>query len=387
MGKEVIAPNIRRIRSFKGLTQSKVAEDARISISAYRKIEIGKSVPRADTLQAIAGSLGVNIQKLVAPILTLSEVRFRALKKMTAREQILVDVAAWLQNYKELEALLGSEELYKLAGVVADLQQNGQLSDDSFEAAIQVAGKAREVLNVHPGEVIRDICGLLESAGIKVLPYDFTSDSFFGLSVGIGDGGPAIVVNINRRMPVERWIFSAFHELGHLLLHMDAFDVNKRVEDDAQEKEANLFASYFLMPDNLFKSEWKNAYGLGLVRRVLKVKRIFKVSYGTVLHRLIEHGADKSIWAKYHWQFKQITGRSLGGKVEPLPIEPKEFAEVRSADEAANLLPEDFIPDRLYRLVRIAVNKEVISLSRAAEILRLDLSEMRELSKSWVDCE
>lgn len=40
--------------------------------------------------------------------------------------------------------------------------------------------------------------------------------------------------------------------------------------------------------------------------------------------------------------------------------------------------------DRLSRLVRNAVEGEEISLGRAAEILRLDLEEMRELSNSWV---
>jgi len=44
----------------------------------------------------------------------------------------------------------------------------------------------------------------------------------------------------------------------------------------------------------------------------------------------------------------------------------------------------DFQMDRLSRLVRKAIGNEVISLSRGAEILRLSLKQMRELSASWI---
>jgi len=36
------------------------------------------------------------------------------------------------------------------------------------------------------------------------------------------------------RLSVERWIFTAAHELGHLLLHLDAYDVSKT--DDLRAK-------------------------------------------------------------------------------------------------------------------------------------------------------
>ncbi|ADG07796.1 protein of unknown function DUF955 [Kyrpidia tusciae DSM 2912] len=62
------------------------------------------------------------------------------------------------------------------------------------------------------------------------------------------DGGPAIVVNTWDRISVERRIFSAAHELGHLLLHLSVYRVEEESEVKAQENEANLFASHFLMP-------------------------------------------------------------------------------------------------------------------------------------------
>lgn len=40
--------------------------------------------------------------------------------------------------------------------------------------------------------------------------------------------------------------------------------------------------------------------------------------------------------------------------------------------------------DRLYRLVRAAIDNNEITMSRGAEILRLDLDAMRDIVSSWV---
>lgn len=89
------------------------------------------------------------------------------------------------------------------------------------------------------------------------MPNNYASDSFFGLSVLEKDKGPAIVVNNYERISTERTIFSAVHELGHLLMHLNSFDISENMENDKEEIEANIFASYFLMPDSGFKSEWR----------------------------------------------------------------------------------------------------------------------------------
>ncbi len=61
--------------------------------------------------------------------------------------------------------------------------------------------------------------GCWKPTASKLLLLETTQDSFFGLSVGERDGGAAVVVNTWDRISVERWIFAAAHELGHLLLH------------------------------------------------------------------------------------------------------------------------------------------------------------------------
>jgi len=381
MDSKIVGANLRRIRKSKGFSQSKVADDAGISRVAYRNIEVGKSTPKVSTLQNIVSSLDVKLQDLFTPIRNLENVRFRSSKKMTSRDSILSEVARWLDDFNFLEDVLKSGEDYKFKDFVSKLSS----MDEGIDRAKDAAKQAREVLGLDDEEPIRDIAGLLESCGIKLYPLSLASDGFFGLSVAEKDRGPAIVVNVWERISVERWIFSAAHELGHLLLHFDAYNVKESEEDKDQEDEANTFASYFLMPEKVFKDEWNDTYGLSFVDRVLKVKQIFQVSYKTILYRLSETEGS-SIWGKFQAAYKARTGKTLGITDEPQALTPDKFqqSEVFRSQEPESLSSSCFVEDHLARLVRQAIENDEITMSRGAEILRLDLQSMRERVNSWV---
>lgn len=382
--------NLRRLRTAKGLSQRAVAEAAGLSRVGYREIETGKVTPRLDSLQRISTALGVSVPELLAPVRELRHVRFRANKRMMTRENILADVARWLDDYEEVEALVGSKAQWRLTDLAARL---ARLKRRGVGFAKEAAVQAREALELTSGaheDIVRDMCGLLEDNGVKVLTAPVASEGFFGLSVGHEDGGPAVFVNVWDRISVERWIFTAAHELGHLLLHPGAYDVEQTEEQEAEEKEADAFAGHFLMPDGLFQKEWEEARGLGLVDRVIKVKRIFKVSWQSVLYRFavgLPPAERARVWAQFHSAYARQHGQRLTRTSEPHALGPHEFGGQpadRVADEPASLVDDDFREDRLNRLVRLAIEREKISLSRGAEILRLDLADMRELANSWV---
>jgi Zn-dependent peptidase ImmA (M78 family)/transcriptional regulator with XRE-family HTH domain len=383
MNQGAVSANIRRLRNERGLTQDAVANAAGISRLALRNIEKQKSQPRPDTLQAIARALSVGLGDLVVPVVQLKHVRFRSRKRLNSREQILADVARRLGDFNDLEEIL-KEKRGPVFATVSDGRRAG------IDRAREAAKAVRKKFGVSEDEPVRDIAGLLEARGYKVLPVQIANDGFFGLSVATGDGGPAIVVNTQERISVERWIFSAAHELGHLLLHLDSYDVAKAAEEAEEEKEANVFASYFLMPEQLFVKEWEEARGLSLVNRVLKVKRMFRVSYRTILHRLIdqypEHHSQDRTYVKFATEYKRATGRSLAGHAEPERLGPESFMapEPLKGREPEELRACDFQEDKLSRLVRRGIEEGVISMSRAGEILGKSLTVMRELTMAWV---
>ena len=366
MNLQVLALNVRRLRTAKHFGQKALADAAGLSLSAIKNIELAKSEPRMRTVQAIAWALDVKLEKLFAPVRELQTVRFRSAKRMQNRENILADVARWLDDFNYLEEVLANRVPFGLKQLEAQCSRG-----DVTEAA----ELCRKKLGLKSGEPIHDVCGLLEHAGVKVLSIPLASDGFFGLSIGEKDGGPAVVVNVWERISVERCIFSAAHELGHLMLHPNAYDVHLVKESKEEEQEADRFAGYFLLPDKGFRKEWNEAAGLHWVDRVFKVKRIFRVSYKTILFRLIEHGvADKSVWMRFQQAYQKKFGRRLPFKEEPMAL---------VSAEPAGLKRFDFFEDRFSRLTREAIEKDQISLSRGAEILGITIEEMQDLLQNW----
>jgi Zn-dependent peptidase ImmA (M78 family)/transcriptional regulator with XRE-family HTH domain len=375
-GEESIAANVARLRLDRQLTQEELARKAGLSRVALGKIERGAVVPRAQTLADLAKALGVSVGELVTPVRPLESVRFRAHARVHSREQILAEVAKWLDAYSALETQLGQTRTFRFVA---------RAGPTARRSPVEAAAAARAAVGLGPEEPVRDICGLLEENGVKLLLLDKKSESFFGLSVGEGDGGPAVVVNTWDRISVERWIFTAAHELGHLLLHPAEYQRDATELPLQAEREADFFASHFLMPEAAFAKEWDETRGHPLLVRVLKVKRIFRVSYKTVLYRLVESEREtKDVWRAFQGQHRDHFGKTLRKAEEPRGLEKSEFAWNWSrAGEPEGLSEHDFVEDRLSRLVRQALEQERISLGRAAEILGITRGDMRKQAREW----
>lgn len=392
MNFSLISANLQRIRQERGLSQADVAEKAGLSRVGYRNIETGESAPRIDSLLRVAQVLDVRLEELLEPARSLTHVRFRANKKLNSRAELLTRVSRWIQGYVELEGLLdlqpGSAVVKGLADRFSDLPQASS-SSESRARARAAAGQARAEFNLGVADPIADVCGLLEHHGVKVFTPVLASDGFFGLSVGPEDGGPAVVVNVWERLSVERWIFTAAHELGHLVLHRNAFNVAETDEHDDEEKDADVFASHFLMPEEGLRAKLEEYRGLNLFGRVLRVKRTFRTSWQSVLYRLAE-GKEPSergrLWGRFLAECKRATGRTPAKTEEVEGLAPHEFSgpAVRSA-EPETLSRWDFEEGRLPTLVRSAVEGGLISISKAAQILDVPLEEMRETANAWAE--
>ena len=375
----VISINLRRLRIMKDMTQDQIATAADISRVAYRNIETGKSEPRANTLDAIARALGVDVFALATPVPEPTTLRFRAHKALSAQEraertQLVTETLDWLADFKELENILNDHVSLVLPS------ETRQIVDIAHTAELI----RREEFKVSCSECLPDICDILEDGGIKVRVVESRIKGLFGFSVGVEDGGPAIVVNALPTIPVERRIFTAAHELGHLILHRDSFDPTVETESKTEETEADVFAAHFLMPDEQFQEEWARNRGLHWVDRVLKTKRAFRVSWMTILFRLCELNLvqrDKIFW-QFSSAYRKRTGRKLSFKCEPESLGTP-MAATRPSQEPDRLTEFDFYEDRYDRLVRKALEIDEISVSRAAEMLSISVKDMQALVLEW----
>jgi Zn-dependent peptidase ImmA (M78 family)/DNA-binding XRE family transcriptional regulator len=387
MSLNILSSNLQRLRHAQGLSQDKLALAAGISRIAYLNIERRQSEPRAETLRALAKALHVRVPELLVEAPVLKHVRFRSLKRLKRREQVLVEVGQKLRDFTELETLLKASDRKNfdaLRAVAAGVREQGIPA---------VAAAMRTYFGLGAHEPVHDICGLLERQGIKVLSVNIATDAFLGLSVSEEDGGPAVIVNTWERLPVEHWIFSAAHELAHLLLHLQAYQVEEELEDKDQERDADAFASHFLMPEEVFRREWDDTVGMPLFDRVLKVKRVFRVSWRTVLFRVGEGMPDpnqrKGLWIHFANAYKKINSKVLLKMDEPQGVGADAYRDLsdlhKAGPEPAGMDRHDFQGDRLWRLVHLATLGGDITLARGAEILGIKLNEMRDLAESWAN--
>ena len=360
MTTNAIASNLKRLRGSRGLTQDDLAKKAKLSRIAYSNVENGKANPRVNNLQQIADALDVGIQELVTPVPTITSLRFRSNKMpighaRNSRDQIEADVAFWLRDYSGLEQKLSKQR----PNVFKSIKAN-----NPKEFATKVRG---EVWSLENDDPINDICGLVEHAGVKIKLIKSNLEGFFGLSAFDQNGYPAIVVNIREDISVERQIFTVAHELGHIVMHQGSFDGGIAKEKDKEEDEANQFASYFLMPERAFKKSLEENKGLHWLQSILHIKRFYKVSFKTVILRLIDIGIDKEkIWPNFYREYQKQYGGNLKKHKEPSPLDPL-----------------DFLEDRLSALTKEALEKELISVSRAAEILDISIEQMRDRINAW----
>lgn len=387
MSLSILSGNLQRLRHSQGLSQDKLASAAGISRIAYLNIERCQAEPRAETVRALARALHVRVPELLVEAPVLKRVRFRSLKRLKRREQVLVEVGQKLRDFVELETQLkvnDRKDFDELRAVASKVRGQGMSA---------VAAAMRAHFGLREDEPVHDICGLLEHQGIKVLSVSMATDAFLGLSVSEEDGGPAVIVNTWDRLPVEHWIFSAAHELAHLLLHLQAYQVDEELEIKDEERDADAFASHFLMPEAVFRREWDETVGLPLFDRVLKVKRVFRVSWRTVLFRLSEGMSDpnqrKRLWIHFANAYRQINSKVLLKMDEPEGVGADAYSALsdlhKAGPEPAGMDRHDFQGDRLWRLVRQAILGGDITLARGAEILGIKLNDMRDLAESWAN--
>ncbi|MCL5057365.1 MAG: ImmA/IrrE family metallo-endopeptidase [Actinobacteria bacterium] len=144
-------------------------------------------------------------------------------------------------------------------------------------------------------EPVSDIFGLIErrQKDVIVLRYPVSSQSLSAF-IAINKDGSLIFVNTN--MSLGRQIFSAAHELSHLLYDKEHLHNNLLVCDPGQPLEderevlADKFAGALLLPEEGVRNTYYSMFGYkhkATQGTVMTLQGIFKVSYAAMLYALL----------------------------------------------------------------------------------------------------
>lgn len=326
--------------SLRGLAD---AIDVAVTAQAIGRYERGEMLPGSQTALKLAKALDVSLSYLFSPTdIRLEAVEFRKTAATKAQERAMVEAAVidHLDRYLLIEDVLdiGSHEWLKPKGA--------PFAISTMEDAEVAAEQVRRDWDLG-GDPIRSLTEQLEERGIKVLRLDFPL-SVDGLTCEVARPGkekvPVIVGSSAKS--VERRRFTLAHELGHMVMQV--------LGDLDEEKVCHRFASALLMPKADLLAEVgqrRNAFGY---EEIIEIKRMYGVSAAALLVRLRDLGVVSAVTAEN--VFRTI-GRSWR-KSEPAP------------------LPDGEEPRRFPRLVMRALAEDLISLSKAAELLRKSTAEI-----------
>ncbi|WP_425907617.1 ImmA/IrrE family metallo-endopeptidase [Nitrobacter sp. TKz-YC02] len=251
-------------RQRASLTKTELARRIGIEPRAISGFEAGQYLPADDTVEKIALALRYPKEFFFADdidMLQAEGVSFRSMSRMTSRQRdaaIAAGALAYvLSDWLEAEFDLPDVDL-------------PDLREDTPETA---AMSLRHYWGL--GErPIKNIIHLLELKGVRVFSLAENSVTVDAYSVWRGHR-PCVFLNTGKS--AERRRFDAAHELGHLVLHKHAAPSGL----DA-EKEANAFASAFLMPIASMKSLGR----LTTIDQLVAAKKKWIVSVAALAYRM-----------------------------------------------------------------------------------------------------
>ena len=243
------------------------------------------------------------------------------------------------------------------------------VSDDKktlFDSVAKIAFEQRRVANIE--NIIPDnYFEVIQSIGVNVIVRDFYNDDYFGASSFSNEHGSFIIINDSENISEERKIFSLIHEYAHLLFHSEqysdrdynAFYVSGNA--DLNEKIANKFAGYFLMPKHLVHLYLESRATIDPI----EMKKHFKVSLQTLYVMLHEY---KFITKEKYQSFWKKVNASGDRTKEPHPLQKIDIQE-------KNI--------KLIHKIKDLYFKEEISANKISEVLGINTLDTRRLLKEW----
>lgn len=234
-----------------------------------------------------------------------------------------------------------------------------------------VALEERGRLGVGDRAPVSDPVAPLESIDVRVIPFELepTEDRLIsGFSAFNESLGAGIFVNVHPALSIEHQIFCVLHEYAHLIFHRDVYRGpgegyrTRGKGASPEEKIANTFAGTFLVPDGALH---QHAGPLGTISPtdVMRLKRLFRVSFSGMLTRLYQAGYLSKADNGRLWSICRARGWD---KREPQPLTERPAYGCRT--EA---------------LARKAWERGEASFAFLSEVLDKDRKGMRDLIADW----
>jgi Zn-dependent peptidase ImmA (M78 family)/transcriptional regulator with XRE-family HTH domain len=231
--KTIQGSRIEQARKLSGLTQKQLAEKICVHQTAITQYERGLTIPSSETIKAIAHATG-----FLPGFFELSpfeefpkgSLSYRSARSVTAKEEDKAYYNAKLL-YEHVQTMAKSFVLPRVQVPVIK---------EKPEKAAEIT---RSAFGLSPDLPIKNLTNILERNGVIILSLPLFLKKIDAFSTWVEMQGERPFIAESFGKPGDRIRFSIAHELGHLVMHHPPSTNIKLME-----KEANNFASAFLLP-------------------------------------------------------------------------------------------------------------------------------------------
>lgn len=325
---------LRLARKRRGITKKKLALDSGLSTRSLTAYETGTQQPNALTVLRLARALDFPVEFLLREDdmqeLSPDGPSFRALSRLTARQRdqafgaaaIALLLHSWISERFDLPEV----DIPKLRGV------DPETAADAVRAAWGLGSLP-----------VRNMVHSMEKHGVRMFSLAEEFSTVDAFSVWHHD---LPFVFIDTKRTAERRRFDAAHELGHLVMHWR----HEAPRGRDYEKEADCFASAFLMPRGSVLAEAPRGATLS---QIVEAKRRWKVAAKALAYRM--HALGLLTEWQYRGIFVELASRGYSEK------EPNE-----GTPESSQILTK----------ILAALRAEGVQLSAVAQDLAVNISDL-----------
>jgi Zn-dependent peptidase ImmA (M78 family)/DNA-binding XRE family transcriptional regulator len=259
-------------RESRGHTQSAVARLLSVRQGTISKIESGVMLPSDELLGELCTALKYpqNFFFQKDPVYGFGSTIFYHRKRKGLPIRTLRQLHAQMNiRRNHMKRLLRSADVHARNGFI-------HLDVDDFSGNIEEIARATRAAWRLPIGPIRNLIDTIEENGGVVIPCDFQNRKIDAISEWTDLCPPLFFLNYHSEISGDRLRYSLAHELGHIFIH--------KYPVAEMEREANRFASEFLMPAREIKSY---LYRLNLPK-LAALKREWKVAMSALIERAHE---------------------------------------------------------------------------------------------------
>lgn len=259
-----LGERLRTARIYRGMTLTDLASETGISKQALSQYENDITNPEIGNLFILARVLDFPIEYFsignqyeINTQTTYFRSLMSTLKKDRVAQRVRVEFIA--QIYETLFRYISfpSLKLPKVNFKGAEDIYGGE-SEKEIDELENVAAEVRDYWNLGKGP-IKDLRYTLEANGIVVACADPNSEKIdaFSQRTVIDEHEIYLIVVSKQNQSLARARFDMAHELAHILLHPWSEDLESITKEEfkARERQANIFASAFLLPRDTFRSD------------------------------------------------------------------------------------------------------------------------------------